>query len=111
MPPCLALSQSCSRWPAVNRNGPQMTMQRKLDRTIAVLEVEAKMLEAHAEKFSIMARQLADPEHQREIIKWSPAKTERAEARKSARELTLIVQNPPPHRGPRHVAQRAQMNA
>jgi signal recognition particle subunit SEC65 len=40
-----------------------MTMQRKLDRTIAVLEVEAKMLEAQAEKLSIMARQLADPEH------------------------------------------------
>jgi hypothetical protein len=40
-----------------------MTMQHKLDRAIAVLEVEAKMLEAHAEKLSIMARQLADSEH------------------------------------------------
>ena len=56
-----------------------MTMQRKLDRTIAVLEVEAKMLEAHAEKLSIMARQLADPEHQREIIKLSHTETEKAE--------------------------------
>jgi hypothetical protein len=35
-----------------------MTMQRKLDRAIAALEVEAKMLEAHAEKLSIMARHL-----------------------------------------------------
>jgi len=63
----------------VNRNGPQMTMQRKLDRANAALEVEAKMLEAHAEKLSIMARQLADPEHQREIIKLSHAETEKAE--------------------------------
>ena len=53
-----------------------MTMQRKLDRAIAALEVEAKMLEAHAEKLSIMARQLADPEHQREIIKLSHTETE-----------------------------------
>jgi hypothetical protein len=43
------------------------------------LEVEAKMLEAHAEKLSIMARQLGDPEHQREIIKLSRAETEKAE--------------------------------
>jgi hypothetical protein len=56
-----------------------MTMQRKLDRTIAVLEVEAKMLGAHAEKLSIMARQLADPEHQREIIKLSHAERDKAE--------------------------------
>jgi hypothetical protein len=56
-----------------------VTMQRKLDRTIAVLEGEAKMLEAQAEKLSIMARQLADPEHQREIIKLSHAETEKAE--------------------------------
>jgi hypothetical protein len=40
-------------------------MQRELDRTIAVLEFEPKMLEAHAEKLSIMARQVADPEHYR----------------------------------------------
>jgi len=79
MPPCLAPSQSCSRWPVVNRNGPQTTMQHKLDRAIAVLKVEAKMLEAHAEKLSIMARQLADPEHQREIIKLAHAQTEKAE--------------------------------
>jgi hypothetical protein len=45
-------------------------MQRKFDRAIAVLEVEAKMLEAHAGKLSIMVRHLADPEHQREIIKF-----------------------------------------
>jgi hypothetical protein len=50
-------------------------MQRKHDRAIAVLEVEAKMLEAHAEKLSIMARQLAHPEHQREIIKLSHEET------------------------------------
>jgi hypothetical protein len=56
-----------------------MTMQRKLDHPIAALEVEAKMLEAHAEKLSIMARQLADPEPQREIIKLSHAETEKAE--------------------------------
>jgi hypothetical protein len=56
-----------------------MTIQHKLDRTIAVLEVEAKMLEAHAEKLSIMARQLADPEHQREIMKLSHEETENAE--------------------------------
>jgi hypothetical protein len=59
-------------------------MQRKLDRTIAVLEVEPKMLEAHAEKLSIVARQLADPEHQREIIKLSHAETEKAEGIKVA---------------------------
>jgi len=79
MPTCLALSQSGSRWPAVDWNGTQMTMQHKLDRDIAVLEVEAKMLEAHAEKLSIMACQLADPEHQREIIKLSHEETEKAE--------------------------------
>ena len=56
-----------------------MTMQHKLDRNIAVLEGEAKMLEAHAEKLSIMARQLAEPEHQREIIKLSDEETEKAE--------------------------------
>jgi len=54
-------------------------MQRKLDRAIAALEVEAKMLEAHAEKLSIMTRHLADPEHQREIIKLSHEETEKAE--------------------------------
>jgi hypothetical protein len=54
-------------------------MQRKLDRTIAVPEVEPKMLTAHAEKLSIMARQLADPEHQRQITKLSHAETEKAE--------------------------------
>jgi hypothetical protein len=54
-------------------------MQHKLDRNIAVLEGEAKMLEAHAEKLSIMARQLAEPEHQREIIKLSDEETEKAE--------------------------------
>jgi hypothetical protein len=53
-----------------------MTIQHKLDRTIAVLEGEAKMLEAHAEKLSIMARQLADPELQREIMKLSHEETE-----------------------------------
>ena len=56
-----------------------MTMQRKHDRAIAVLAVEAKMLEAHAERLSIMARQMADPEHQREIIKLSHEETEKAE--------------------------------
>jgi hypothetical protein len=56
-----------------------MTMQRKFDHAIAVLKVEAKMLEAHAEKLSIMARHLADPEHQREIIKLSHEETEKAE--------------------------------
>ncbi|MGA2755577.1 MAG: hypothetical protein ABSE53_17620 [Terracidiphilus sp.] len=55
-----------------------MTTQHKRDRGIAALQVEAKMLEAHAEKFSIMARQLADPEYQREIIKLSHAETEKA---------------------------------
>ena len=54
-----------------------MTMQH--DRAVAVLEVEAKMLEAHAEKLSIMARQLADPEHQQKIIKLSHEETEKAE--------------------------------
>ena len=56
-----------------------MTMQHKPDRDIAVLEAEAKMLETHAEKLSIMARHLADPEHQREIIKLSHEETEKAE--------------------------------
>jgi hypothetical protein len=56
-----------------------MTTQRKHDRAIAVLEVEAKMLEAHAEKLSIMAPQLADPEHQREIDKLSQEETAKAE--------------------------------
>ena len=65
-----------------------MTMQRKLDRTITVLEVEAKMLEAHAEKLSIMARQLADPGHQREIIKLSHAETEKAEGMR--RQIRLL---------------------
>ena len=69
-----------------------MTMQRKLDRTIAVLEVEAKMLEAHAEKLSIMARQLADPEHQREIIKLSHAETEGAESIR--RQIRLLKDHP-----------------
>ena len=56
-----------------------MTMQHKPDRDIAVLEAEAKMLETHAEKLSIMACQLADPEHQREIIKLAHEVTEKAE--------------------------------
>ena len=33
-------------------------MQHKREHAIAALEVEARMLEAHAEKLSIMARQL-----------------------------------------------------
>jgi hypothetical protein len=65
-----------------------MTMQRKHDRAIAVLEVEAKMLEAHAEKLSIMARQLADPEHEREIIKLSHEET--AEAEGIRRQIRLL---------------------
>jgi hypothetical protein len=56
-----------------------MTMQYKLDRAIVVLEVEAKTLEAHAEKLSIMARSLTDPEHQQEVIQWSHQETEKAE--------------------------------
>ena len=46
-------------------------MQHKLDRAIAVLEVEAKILEAHAEKLSNMALHFDDPEHHREIIELS----------------------------------------
>ncbi|MGA8437216.1 MAG: hypothetical protein WB714_03220 [Candidatus Sulfotelmatobacter sp.] len=76
---CLSTKAAGSRWPAENWNGPEMTMQHKLDRNIAVLEVEAKMLESHAEKLSIMARQLAEPDHQREIIKLSHEETEKAE--------------------------------
>jgi uncharacterized protein with von Willebrand factor type A (vWA) domain len=65
-----------------------MTTQRKHDRAIAVLEVEAKMLEAHAEKLSIMAPQLSDPEHQREIIKLSHEETEKAEGLR--RQIRLL---------------------
>jgi hypothetical protein len=65
-----------------------MTMQRKHDRAIAVLEVEAKMLEAHAGKLSTMARQLAHPEHQREIIKLSHEET--AEAEGIRRQIRLL---------------------
>ena len=65
-----------------------MTMQHKFDRAVAALEAEAKMLEAHAEKLSIMARQLADPEHQREIIKFSHAETEKAEGMR--RQIRLL---------------------
>jgi hypothetical protein len=71
-----------------------MTIQHKLERTIAVLEVEAEMLEAHAEKLSIMARQLADPEHQREIMKLSHEETENAEdIRRQIRQLRLSSTN------------------
>jgi hypothetical protein len=56
-----------------------MTMQHKLDGAIAVLEVEGKTLEAPDEKLSLMARQLADPEHQQEVIQWSHQETEKAE--------------------------------
>jgi hypothetical protein len=69
-----------------------MTMQRKHDRAIAVLEVEAKMLEAHAEKLSIMARQLADPEHHQEIIKLSHEETEKAEGIR--RQIRLMKDRP-----------------
>jgi hypothetical protein len=63
-------------------------MHHKLARTIAALEVEAKMLEAHAEKLSIMARQLPDPEHQREIMKLSHEEAENAEGiRRQIRQL------------------------
>ena len=63
-------------------------MQRKFDHAIAVLEVEAKMLEAHAEKLSIMARHLADPEHRQEIIKLSHEESEKAEGIR--REVRLM---------------------
>ena len=66
-------------------------MKHKPKHAIAVLEVEAKMLEVHAEKLSIMARQLADPEHQREIMKLSHEETENAEGIR--RQIRLLRDN------------------
>jgi hypothetical protein len=74
-----------------------MTMQHKLDCTIAALEVEAKMPEAHAEKLSIMARQLPDPEHRREIMKLSHEEAAAAEGmRRQIRLLRLPSTNSAP---------------
>ncbi len=68
-----------------------MTMQHKPQHAIAVLEVEAKMLEAHAEKLSIMASQLADPEQQREILNLSHEETENAAGIR--RQIRLLKDN------------------
>ena len=58
------------------------------------MQVEAQMLEAHAEKLAIMARQLPDPEHQREIVKLSLEETENAEGiRRQIRRLRLPSTN------------------
>jgi hypothetical protein len=43
---------------------------------------KAKTLEAHAEKLSLLARQLADPEQQQAVIPWSHPETDKAEGLK-----------------------------
>ncbi len=55
-------------------------MNEKLERVIAALEVEATMIESHANKLSKIAPHLADPEQHREIMVLAKEEADRAEA-------------------------------
>ena len=54
-------------------------MADKNQRVIAALEVEAAMAEAHAERLSNTAPNLAHPERQREIVALVKEETDRAQ--------------------------------
>ena len=65
-------------------------MTDKNQRVIATLEVEAAMTEAHAERLSSVAPNLADPERQREMAALVKEETDRA---KTIREQIHLLRD------------------
>ena len=63
-------------------------MKEKLERVIATLEVEAAMIESHAERLLEMVPSLAGDEQRHEMLQLAQEETERAEAIK--RQIRLL---------------------
>ena len=63
-------------------------MKEKLERVIAALEVEAAMIESHAQRLLVMVPSLAGDEQRREMLQLAKEETERAEAIK--RQICLL---------------------
>jgi hypothetical protein len=63
-------------------------MKEKLERVIAALEVEAAMIESHAQRLLEMVPSLAGNEQRHEMLELAKEETERAEA------VTLVIVNP-----------------
>ena len=63
-------------------------MKEKLERVIATLEVEAAMIESHAQRLLEMVPSLAVDEQQHEMLQLAQEETERAEAIK--RQIRLL---------------------
>jgi hypothetical protein len=63
-------------------------MREKLERVIAALEIEAAMIESHAQRLLEMVLSLAGDEQRREMLELAAEETERAEAIK--RQIRLL---------------------
>ena len=63
-------------------------MKEKLERVIATLEVEAAMIESHAQRLLEMVPSLAGNEQRHEMLELAQEETERAEAIK--RQIRLL---------------------
>ena len=63
-------------------------MKEKLERVIATLEVEAAMIESHAQRHLEMVPSLAGNEQRHEMLELAQEETERAEAIK--RQIRLL---------------------
>ena len=65
-------------------------MKEKLERVIATLEVEAAMIESHAQRLLEMVPSLAGNEQRHEMLELAKEETERAEA---IRRQILLLQD------------------
>ena len=65
-------------------------MKEKLERVIATLEVEAAMIESHAQRLLEMVPSLAGNEQRHEMLELAQEETERAEA---IRRQILLLQD------------------
>ncbi len=63
-------------------------MKEKLERVIAALEVEAAMMESHAQRLLEMVPSLASDEQRHEMLRLAKEETDRAEAIK--RQIRLL---------------------
>ena len=65
-------------------------MKEKLERVIAALEIEAAMIESHAQRLLEMVPSLAGNEQRHEMLELAKEETERAEA---IRRQILLLQD------------------
>ena len=63
-------------------------MKEKIERVIAALEVEAAMMESHAQRLLEMVPSLAGDEQRHEMLRLAKEETDRAEAIK--RQIRLL---------------------